>query len=230
MITLIAMFMMATILTWAIHVLAGRLAGVGVTVLCSATMAYFVMPPVFSFRVSQTHDLIALAIYGATGLLLVKTAPTRKYADPLPLEPSGYPYVSSRCQGTDLADALSDVMSSALGARLQALGLALPEGTLTLPCAHGEAVRILVDVLMAALQVPNVRRIAIHASQQPGVRQLIVAAHYVWPPPLNRVIIVGRRDEDCEAATFDGWPPNSHASWFDNGYDRIFQISVFLQR
>ena len=40
------------------------------------------------------------------------------------------------------------------------------------------------------------------------------------------VIVAGKRDEDCEALEFAGWPPHSRASWFDNGFERVYQISL----
>ena len=56
---------------------AGRLVGLGVTAVCSAAIAFFLMPPVYSLRVSQTSDLVALILYGTVGLVLTKSAPSR---------------------------------------------------------------------------------------------------------------------------------------------------------
>jgi K+-sensing histidine kinase KdpD len=46
--------------------------------MCSATMAFFLMPPLFSLRVSQTHDIVAIVLYVTAGLVLAKTASSYK--------------------------------------------------------------------------------------------------------------------------------------------------------
>lgn len=45
------------------------------TALWSVATAYFVMASTFSFRVSNSRDLTALALYGAVGIALGKTTP-----------------------------------------------------------------------------------------------------------------------------------------------------------
>ena len=115
-------------------------------------------------------------------------------------------------------------MVSDLGIRLQAMDIGLPTEGLAFLCTASEIRCILSDVLKTALETPGVRRIAIYGGQRPGIRRLIVVASYTWPPPRGKVIIVGKRDQDCEPAVFAGWPSNWRASWFDNGYDRIYQI------
>ncbi len=222
---LVAIVVAATILAFAGYMIAGRVIGLSITAFCSASMAYFVMPPVFSFRVSQTHDLLALALYGTAGLLLAKMAPARgrrglvRVDWPSPVEGPGRAW-------TELSTAMAILTSSELGYRLQVLDVNLPQDRVMMPCTRDEAVRILADILTTVLQIPGVRRASIFGAQQPGVRRLTVAAHYAWPPPLRKVIHIGRRDEDCEALIFAGWLPHWRATWFDNGYDRIFQISI----
>lgn len=49
---LITAVAVAIILASAGYVVAGRLAGLGITAMCRATMAFFLMPPLFSLRVS----------------------------------------------------------------------------------------------------------------------------------------------------------------------------------
>jgi hypothetical protein len=223
---LIIIIAVSTIFAFAGYVIAGRVVGLGITALCSATMAFFLMPPLYSLRVSRSHDIVALSFYGTVGLVLAKTAPSKKKkfaaagVDPVCI-------VAPR-QGleTNLSLTVADLMSSDLGDRLRAVDFAVVGKGFTLPCSREETRRILSDVLTAALQTPEVKRVSIYGGARPAVSRLIVAAHCVWPPPLRRVITIGRRDEDCEPATFPGWPLHSGATWFDNGFDRIFQISV----
>lgn len=221
---LIALIAVSIVLALAGHVIAGRLAGFSVTALCSATMAFFLMPPVFSFRVSKTQDIVVLAFYGATGLVLAKTAPKKKRT-PLRVDPVCDHPQCERLE-TDLSPAVADLMASDLGVSLRAVNLAIFADALTLPCTKGETFRIMSDVITAAVHTPEVRCISIYGGHQPGVRRLVVTAHYVWPPPLLKVIPIGKRDDDCKPVNFPGWPLHSRASWFDNGYERIFQVSV----
>lgn len=205
--------------------MAGRLAGLSITALCSATMAFFLMPPLFSLRVSQTHDIVALAFYGGAGLVLAKAAPSRKKRALIRVD-TVCEQAPCRTLETDLSRAVADVLSSALGSPLRALDFAVFGEALTLPCTHDETLRMLSDVLTAALETPEVQRISVYLTHRPSVRRLIVTAHYVWPPPQCKVIRIGARDDECKPTTFPGWPLESRASWFDNGYDRIYQISV----
>jgi hypothetical protein len=215
----------ATILAFAGHVIAGRLAGLTITALCTATMAFFLMPPLFSLRVSQTHDIVALALYGTAGLVLARTVPPKRKRAVVRVDSVCDIGLRTRVE-TDVSGAVADLMSSDLWGRLSAVDFAVTCGGFALPCTRDETLRILSDVLTAALQTPEVQRVSIYGGQGPSVRRLIVAAHCVWPPPQGKVIIIGKRAEDCEPANFPGWPLHSCASWFENGYDRVYQISV----
>ena len=225
---LITAVIVATILAFAGYLAVGRFAGLSITALCGVSMAFFLMPPIFSIRVSQSHDIVALAFYGAGGLVLARSAPKKRRAlvQVRPISDLG---VRKRVE-TDLSCGIADVISSDLGVRLRALDFDVATGGVSLPCTPDETRRILSDVLTAALQTPGVERVSVYGGQGPSIRRLIVVAHYVWPPPQGKVIIVGKRDEDCERATFPRWPLHSRASWFDNGYERIYQISVEIQR
>jgi hypothetical protein len=222
---LITIVAVATILAFAGHLIAGRLVGLSITAFCSATMAFFLMPPLYSLRVSQTHDIIALAFYGTAGLVLAKTAPPERKRAVVRVAPICDRGPRERVE-TDLSRAVADLMSSELGGRLSAVDFAITGESFALPCTHDETLRILTDVLTAALQTPKVQRVSIYGGQRPSARLLTVAAHCVWPPPQGKVIIIGKRAEDCELATFPDWPSYSSASWFDNGCDRVYQISV----
>ena len=204
---------------------AGRLVALGMTVLCGASMVYFLMPPVFTFRISRPADLVTLAFYGTLGLVFA-TSSTSKRKSAGVLEEPVWNTPPLKQHEADIALAVRELMASDLGVRLRAADIAVEVGAVGLPCAQGAAFRILSDIVMAALRDPEVRRISIHGGRRPGVYRLYLSAHRVWPAPLGRVIIIGKRDEDCEPVLFPGWPPYIRASCFDNGYDRIYQISA----
>jgi hypothetical protein len=48
----------------------------------------------------------------------------------------------------------------------------------------------------------------------------------VWPLPLEKPITIGKWIEDSLKAELPNWP----ATWFENGYGRIYQISHSLKR
>src|SRR5579859_6866021 len=98
--------------------LAGRFIGVSVVAIWSAATAYFLMPPQYSFRISHTGDLVAIALFGTLGLVFAKTVPRGKQ----PVQDQ--PEVPERTQPptalVDLEAVLVDLMSSSdLGARLR---------------------------------------------------------------------------------------------------------------
>jgi hypothetical protein len=66
----------STVLAFAAYMVGGRLAGLILKASCSAAMAFFVIPAVFSFRTSRASDAIARA-FGAAGLALAKKAPPK---------------------------------------------------------------------------------------------------------------------------------------------------------
>ena len=174
-IVLIPIIVLATILAFAGHVIAGRLAGLGITALCSTTMAFFLMPPVFSLRVSQTRDMIALTLYGVAGLVLARTAPPKKRVLSSVEKPCT---VSARSHvESDPSRAVEDVMSTDLGIRLRALDFTAASQGFSLPCTRDDARRILSDVLTTAVDTPSVQRVSVYAGQRPGLRRLIVVAH-----------------------------------------------------
>ncbi|HEX4275151.1 MAG TPA: DUF4118 domain-containing protein [Bryobacteraceae bacterium] len=210
------------LLVFAITMRVGRVAGLALTALCGAVMAFFMMPPVFSFRVLRTSDVLALAFYATTGLVLTHTAPSRRRRA---LPDTQWAPAPKRLEA-DLATAVADLDASALGERLRKVAGAIAIEGCALPCTADETFRILSDTVTAALAVQSVQRISIFGSQQPSARRLKVVAHRVWPTPENEIIMIGRREENCIPADFPGWPAHAHASWFDNGYDCIYQVSV----
>jgi hypothetical protein len=100
------------------YTFAGRLAGFSVTALWSMGTAYFVMAPSYSLRVSNPHDLAALALYGIVGLAMASVKPIARAAPAREQE-------SQRIQPCQLdliniKDVLADLTaSSKLGERLR---------------------------------------------------------------------------------------------------------------
>lgn len=164
---LIITIAMATILAYAAHLLAGRLVGMGITTLCSGIMAYFLMPPVYSLRVSQKHDLVVLGLYTMVGLVLSRTTPSKTKRAATPVD-AVHCHASGDGRQTHLSTAVADLMSSDLGIRLRTLGLVMPGDTFLLPCTRRESQRILTNVLTAVLEDPAVQRIWICGGQRPG--------------------------------------------------------------
>ena len=207
----------------------GRLGGLGVTAAYGVALAFFWMPPRDSFRVVQTQDIFALAFYGVAGLVLVEVTPSPKKRSKPPRARHDAGAFPPRRRETQLSLALSSLMASDLGQRLRMADFSYPAGSFRLPCSYEDTSRVLSDVLTAALQTPDVRRVSICVGQRPGARQLTVAAHCVFPAPCATVVEIGKHDSDCEPATFPGWPSHFRVTRFDNGYDRVFQISIETQ-
>ena len=227
---LILLITAGIILAFTGALIGGRPGGLGVTALYGLTLAFFVMPPRFSLRVTHRQDILALAFYGAAGLVLTETTPSaKKKREPARARPRR-DFNPRQHVETDLALAISHVMSSDLGMRLRALGFSCSAESFHLPCTSDDTLCVLTDVLTAAIETPGVRRVSIYVGQRPGVRQLIVAAHCTFPAPRATVVTIGKRDLDCESITFTGWPVHALVTRFDNGYDRIFQVSANTER
>src|ERR1700736_4546323 len=96
------------VLTLLSTVVVGRLVGLCVTAACGAAMAYFAMPPVFSFQVTEPADVATLGAYGVVGFFILRKGPARhsRFARWLPRE------APREMPGTDLSLALEDVLES----------------------------------------------------------------------------------------------------------------------
>jgi hypothetical protein len=189
--------------------------------LCSAVMAYFLMTPVFSFRVSQPVDLAALVLYNSLGVVLALTQSKKKQID---LRSQYMKMCAEPRVEVDVQTALADILSTHVGAFLRQSGISVETGTYALPCTRAEALRVLPDVFQDALNAIGTRHISLYVSYQPDVWHLFIAAERCWPLPLNEVIAIGKADQHCERSSYVGWPDGLNASWFDNGHGRIYQI------
>jgi hypothetical protein len=211
-------------LSFLARIVVGRLAGLITTVACGAAIAYFFMAPIFSFRISQPIDAIALSLYGAVGLVLFETNRGRTEICPTGISPSLF---SRARPHTNIGSIISELARTDLGDRLRKLKIPVEfDSRISLPCTHTEAIQILSDLLAACLDCPEVQRVWIHHSRQPGMERLSLIAHRTWPFPAYETIHIGKRDEDCEALEFANWPFYSRVTVFDNGYARIYQLTL----
>lgn len=210
-----------TFLVFVASVRAGKMAGFALTVVACAVAAW-IMPPEFSFRIAETRDIVTLALFGTTALVLTQAAPTRHR--PVITTPTWEP-VPRRFE-VDLEEVVADFTASDPGSRLREAAAAIAVKGCALPCTANETFRIVSDTVNAALATPGVERISIYAGQQPSAKRIKVVAHRVWPTPENAIVMIGQKDSKCEPLEFAGWPANAHANWFDNGYARIYQVCV----
>jgi hypothetical protein len=118
----------------AVRFVAGRLVCLGTTAVSSAAMAFFLMPPVHSFRVSDTSDRFALCFYDAVGLVVAKSAPSRKKCACSREEPTPNSY-PVRSPQTDIQAVMTELMSSDVGARLNVAGVAVDVARTARICA-----------------------------------------------------------------------------------------------
>jgi hypothetical protein len=218
-----------TVVVLSFFAFAGRLPGFTVLALWSAGTAYFVMAPVYSFRVSNPRDLAALALYGTVGLVFART--TRRTRRRVRNEPGDEPnspgLESPPVPRVEIKRVLADLTSSSeLGERLKQRRIEVESSHLgSFRCSHADAVRVLSHMFAAVLIDPQLRRVSFHVSRRPGIALLFVDAHRSWPSPFRKTITIGKSVEGCSRADFHGWPDDLSATWFDNGYGRIYQVS-----
>jgi len=204
--------------------LAGRFIGLSVMAIWSAATAYFFMPPQNSFRVSHAGDLVALALFGAVGLVFAKTVPKGK--QPVRDEPEVPERTPPPNAVVDLEAVLVDLMSaSGLSDRLRQRQIEVAPCLPLFRCSYVDAARILSEVLPIVMGDPQLRRVSFNACRRPGVNLLFITGLRAWPLPLQQTIAIGRDAETCERADFP-WPSGVRATWFDNGFGRVFQIVV----
>ena len=187
---LIPVVALATLLSLIVSSIAGRSAGLTVTAACSACLAFFLMPPIFSFRVAQIQDIVALSFYGAAGLVVAGAAPSkRKTADPQ-REPARELGKRQRIE-SEVSSAVADFIASRSASETWRVAINVADGV-TVPCTRAEILPVLVDVFIAAERIPNVQRIFIYGGRRPGSTELTIMANYVWPLPDFEAIVIGK--------------------------------------
>ena len=199
----------------------GRLCGLAVTSLSGAAMAFFVMPPRFSIEIADPSNLAILSGYCVFGVFLAirmsqpKVTPIRAVVKRLQHDESG-------CA---LVDVLADVAVLGVVPAIGGVGTT-DDCAATLPCGRAEAAVMLGDILQEANRC-GANRILIVPTRMPGSRMLTIVARRIAPPD-GEVITIGKRHDRCEKIESIGWPANAAASWFDNGFERIYQVAFRL--
>jgi hypothetical protein len=92
--------------------------------------------------------------------------------------------------------------------------------------AADELDRMLLDILRVALSHSNVHRVDVYSSRRPAEECIRVAAEYAVQPAFPRVRITGRTDDSCAALALPRWPEACSATWFDNGFEFIYQVRI----
>ena len=152
-------------------------------------MAFFVMPPRFSFAVADPTNLLVLAGYCAFGIFLTARIP-RPAVTPIDLGLTPNQPAEAPCRLVDVLAEIPGVKSTDRLARLSEHGVG------ALPCRKAVAVAILNDIVAEANRC-GTTGIEIFPTRTPGVRGLSVVARRSLPPE-GEVIAIGRRPDQCE--------------------------------
>ncbi len=205
---------------------AGRLVGISLTAVASGLMA-FLMPPVFSLRVESSAGIAALILNGVAGLVVSHTVRPRRITPPSKAVTQGYCVRPPARSGPTLRESILRVIGQEAGFRLRAADIHVHvEEAQRLPTSVADLDKIVRDVLRLALSPPNVRRVDIYSGHRPAENCIRIAAEYAPEPVVPRVKITGLMDDSCVALELPGWPDTCSATWFDNGFELIYQIRI----
>jgi hypothetical protein len=192
----------------------GRGAGLALAAFFAAFVAFFVMPPVFSFRIDRPYDLATLVGYGLSSLAAVRLfrRGTRREV------PSDNPTVSLT---TTMMLGSSAVSTSLLKSQFSRNE---EESELYL---DPKISKVIADVFELANESTTIAgRTSVHSAYQPGLRKVWIVAQRLPGVPLPHSMIIGLRDEDCQRIVCPDWPANCSVTWFDNRAERVYQISI----
>ncbi|MEO8367608.1 MAG: DUF4118 domain-containing protein [Candidatus Solibacter sp.] len=212
---------------------AGRIAGVSLTVVACGFMAFF-MPPTFSLRVARNADIAVLVVQSVAGIVVTQTTRRKgrrqQQADAITSEPLP---LSRRQEGSRIADVIARLLEKDAGLWLRSADLHVEvDQDQRIKLSEHEFDRILTDILRLAFARNEVtggtrsRRVSIYAAHRPSCDRISVSAEYDLEPTLPRVRIVGRNDDQCKRIPTSGWPPRCSATWFDNGFEYIYQVAI----
>ena len=182
--------------------------------IAAVTMAAVVMPPYLSFRVEDSTGLVA--------------RPRRDHQPTVPLKTE----ITSRTGCT--AQRSSSLRATAQAAMECDTDLARRVGDLqvhpdvddVIAVSQDELTQILSDILRIVFSHSNVRHVDIYAGRQPARDRVTVIAAYDLSSPLPCIRMLGRSDNECHRLQMEQWPPSCSATWFDNGFDYIYQIAI----
>jgi len=187
----------------------------------------FLMPPVFSLRVESGAGIAALVVNGLAGLVVAhKVRPRRQssaVAEPVRPSPARLPAM----EGPALAEAISQVVARDAGLQQRALNVGVHVDEHSRPhLSAAELDGVLLDILRTAFSQSNVHRVDVYSSRRPGEECIRVAAEYAVSPAPPRLRITGRTDDSCAALSWPHWSKACSATWFDNGFEVIYQVRI----
>jgi hypothetical protein len=206
--------------------IAGRLVGISLVVVSSGLMA-FLMPPVFSLRVESSAGIAALVVNGLTGLFVAHVLHPRRgssrVAEPVQ-ERSQRPPAADRPL---LAESVLQVIERDQELRSRASDVCVDVDQNSRPSmAAGELEWILLDILRIAFSHSNVHRVGVYFSRRPEEECVRIVAEYAVQATLPRLRMTGRADEACAAIALSRCPDGCSATWFDNGFEFIYQVRI----
>jgi hypothetical protein len=193
-----------------------------VTLACGGSIAYFLMPPRFSFQVANFSDIATLTCYGIVGLVLGRPA-RRESADNSPSTCN--PDSTRRNCYIDLG-ALNNLLSPELCALLSVTRVPMSVHASAALWPGDDVIPIVTAAIRHASGKTRVQRISVEGGKRPGQLRLTVTAHYTWPTPSGEVIRIGKADQKCDRAEFLYSPGHIEGTWFDNGYSYIYQFTA----
>ena len=205
-----------------VRMFVGRLAATAVAI-TAVPLAVLMAPPFLSLRVEEGADFAMLLLQSVFGFVVASKPKNRREAleSRVSYAPRPTP-IQSQCS---LASGARIVMERDAQLRprlkdLQVYGASEVHVGLSDP----DLERILSDILRMAFSHPDVRCVGAYAARQPSLDRITIAAEYDLTSALPRIRTVGR--SDSVPLETGNWPPNCSASWFDNGFEYIYQIAI----
>jgi hypothetical protein len=194
---------------------AGRIPAMMATAVAAASAA-IIMPPFASWQVENTTDVVTVVFQSIIGLAVAYRWSARNGAVGRDNPPPQLSATRSAEEGRFRA--IPDVMGKI---PIEALG-ELPNFSAVPP---EKLEKILSDVMQLALANSSTHEIKVYTSRRPSVDLISLVAEYNSSPSLPHVRILGRSGSQC-AIRIKGWPANCSATFFDNGFENIYQISI----
>ena len=205
---------------------AGRLAGISLTAIASGIMA-LMMPPVFSLRVESSAGIAVLVVNGVAGLIVAHAVRPRSRIFRVVESMQGPPERLAASDGLSFPEAISGVMERDSVLRRRASDVCVHVDQNTRSSMGADALdQILLDILRVALSHSNVHRVNVYASRRPSEECIRVAAEYAVQPSFPRLRVTGRTDDSCANLALPRWPDICSATWFDNGFEFIYQVRI----
>jgi len=208
---------------------AGRIAAMSLTAITAAT-AVLVMPPFMSWQVEREVDLLALLFQSIVGLIVAyrwpaRTQNHRRSAAPPDVGPKRHPSKPACSLTTVVHSAIEQSQNVDLKRRIGDFEITgeLDGG---IAASQNDLERILRDGLKMALSDSRVQHISVHTGKQPSMDRITVVAQYDTNPGLPRLRLLGKSDRQQPIAT-ENWPGNCSVSYFDNGHEHIYLISIY---